>query len=372
MCTYRLVIARAVQTRAKLFAVILLSAVSACGKDPIAPSSRTVDACCVAAESLVIEAASPTQIGGTVGDLVRPVPAVIVKTPLGQPVSGITVSFDLAGGPEFGGSVTHTSSVTNSQGIATPGEWRLATRYDVQELIATLRAAGPSRSVKFRVQAAAGEGVQLFSSESYTDQAGLPNWQVGAPTVWLRDKFGNRVPQSGVVVSFVVTAGGGQLSRTEARTNENGAASAEGWTLGPRVGVNSIVASAASFGAVTFTVQALDTRQLAWYDMDTVDNRSTSIKGSTIGLSENGYFVEESFYENAGRRWLSGKYGLTGTQFRFKHWTGTDGSPTWWDSNDFSLVGDRLTIRWCPPWYDCDWAVPAADEIRTFTKRKSE
>lgn len=62
------------------------------------------------------------------------------------------------------------------------------------------------------------------------------------------------------------------------------------WKLDSRAsaGLNSVVAGADDVDGATFTAVALDARELTWYDLDGVDNRSSPIERSSIGLSGNG------------------------------------------------------------------------------------
>lgn len=349
-------------TTARAVAILLISSASACDREPIAPTSEAVDSA-----SLLMEAVSVTNLTGTVGEIVDPAPSVIVKTSRGKPVSGMLVNF-VTGGSEANGSVTRSAALTNAQGIATPGEWRLGPHSDRQVLVASLQASGPARSITFRVQAAFG-APSRFRIAPNADQIGLPNWEISGPAVWLNDRFGNFVAKRGVPVTFAVTAGGGTMAKTVVETDSSGYASAGIWTLGPKPGFNSVIASAANLDGATFTAQALDERGLTWYDLDSVENKSTSIKSGSIGLGQNGFFVGETFYGEAGRRWFGGKYKVSSPEFIFEQVTGTDGWP-YWGENRF--VGDRLSISWCPPWYDCGFAYPPADELRHYAKRKSQ
>ena len=364
------------RVRAKLFVAAVFAATFyayGCSNEPSAPEGDSVDQCCavvpINSQTLQLEAVVATELRGTVATPVSPVPTLIVKTPGGQPVSGIRINFSPAGGDEFSGSVRNTTAVTNGQGIATPGQWILGTRAGTQELVATLLADGPTRSVTFKVQSAPATSAQLFVHWSADRQVGLPNWEVNAPAIWITDRFGNRTRLRDVIVHFVVATGGGRLAKKEALTDSAGFASAEGWTLGPSAGLNSVIAIADDVGAATLTAVALDPRELTWYDLEGVENQSSPIERSSIGLSGNGFFVAETYYGKLGRHWLGGNYTLNKTELFFDHYTGTDIGPSPWNAH--SVVGDRLSIVWCPPWYDCGFAVPPAEEIRTYSKRKS-
>ncbi len=64
------------------------------------------------------------------------------------------------------------------------------------------------------------------------------------------------IPQPGVVVTFVVTAGGGTVSATSVITDANGQAISQ-LTLGTSAGTNTVAASAPGLGNVTFTATGI-------------------------------------------------------------------------------------------------------------------
>jgi N,N-dimethylformamidase beta subunit-like, C-terminal/Domain of unknown function (DUF4082)/Bacterial Ig-like domain (group 1)/Bacterial Ig domain len=86
-------------------------------------------------------------------------------------------------------------------------------------------------------------------------QIGSPGTQLPKPLlVVVRDATAS--PVSGTTVTFGVTAGGGSLSTTSAVSDVNGQASTL-LTLGAAAGTNTVQASAAGFGSVTFTATAV-------------------------------------------------------------------------------------------------------------------
>lgn len=71
-----------------------------------------------------------------------------------------------------------------------------------------------------------------------------------APSVVVKDARGDAMP--GVVISFMVTNGGGTVAPTVVTTNSSGVAAVRGWTLGTVTGSNSLTAAATGLTSVTF------------------------------------------------------------------------------------------------------------------------
>ena len=88
------------------------------------------------------------------------------------------------------------------------------------------------------------------------NQQGLARAQLARPfVVSVLDQDGS--PLTGAVVSFSVTAGGGTLSDTIATTDANGRARST-LTLGSQLGSNTVAATVARLGTVTFTATATE------------------------------------------------------------------------------------------------------------------
>jgi adhesin/invasin len=170
----------------------------------------------------------------------------------GSPLEGQTVTFSVTGG---GGSVAPTTSTTNSSGEAT-AVWTLGTATGQQTAQAAV--AGVSAPATFVAVSSAGapSAITINAGNNQTGQAGA---SVGiAPSVRLRDRFGNNV--AGVSVFFSVSAGGGSVTGSGATTNAEGIATVGSWQLGPNVGVNRLTALAVFNGVqgnpVEFTATA--------------------------------------------------------------------------------------------------------------------
>ena len=80
----------------------------------------------------------------------------------------------------------------------------------------------------------------------------------------------NGQPIAGVTVKFAVTAGGGSISYATTVSGPRGRATAGAWTLGPLVGVNTVVGSVDGVGSVQFKADGVavpsGTFQLATVD----------------------------------------------------------------------------------------------------------
>ena len=109
--------------------------------------------------------------------------------------------------------------------------------------------AGADSTAAFIVQA--GEPADALVKVSGDNQTGTPGNALAAPfVVEVQDEDGE--PLTGHSVTFSVTAGGGSLSETSARTNANGRAQTT-LTLGSALGVNSVQASVTGVDPVTFS-----------------------------------------------------------------------------------------------------------------------
>jgi Protein of unknown function (DUF1566)/Invasin, domain 3 len=74
-----------------------------------------------------------------------------------------------------------------------------------------------------------------------------------APSVIVKDANNN--PVSGVSVTFAAATGGGSVTGGSATTNASGIATADGWTLGPTAGTNTLTATSGTLtnSPITFT-----------------------------------------------------------------------------------------------------------------------
>lgn len=220
----------------------LLLATACGGGDPgvnIGPPSR-------------IEVVLGADQDATVGTTVPVPPAVRIVDANGRGVTGIAVNFVVAAG---NGTVNGGDSlITNAEGIATVGEWRLGPLAGVQQLRAeasgftfqVLISANAKPGAPASVQAIVGGGALA----AIISQPVIPT-----PTVRVRDGFGNPIP--GTTVSFIATLGGGTVTGAEQVTDELGRAQVGGWTLGPVPGTNRMIARTANGLIATFNANGV-------------------------------------------------------------------------------------------------------------------
>ncbi len=162
-------------------------------------------------------------LSAIVNQLVFPAPAVRVRDGFGNPIAGITVTFEVTLG---GGTVTGSPAATDAEGRATVGSWRLGPLQGNNRLIA--------RTSNGIIATFNATGVGIPSSvqpASPVDQAGVTNFGVPVvPRVLVRDQQGQ--PIAGVAVVFTRTLGDGVLQGETAATDNNGIAALGDWRLG--------------------------------------------------------------------------------------------------------------------------------------------
>lgn len=226
-----------------LLTASLVLAVAACGGgDPgvnIGPPSR-------------IEVALGADQEGTVGSNIPVSPAVRVVDANGRGVSGIALSFRVESG---NGTVNGGDSlVTNAEGLATVGQWRLGPTVGIQQL----RVQAEGFTFQALISATAKPGppasIQIITAggalAAIVSQPVIPT-----PTVRVRDGFGNPIP--GTAVSFIATLGGGTVTGGEQVTDSEGRAQVGSWTLGPVPGNNRMIARLGNGLIATFNATGL-------------------------------------------------------------------------------------------------------------------
>jgi hypothetical protein len=178
-------------------------------------------------------------------------PTVRVRDASGRGVAGISVRFDVVGG---NGSVTGDSVVTNADGEATVGEWRLGPIPGTN----TLRAQTINHPFQITITATSTTGapssVQVVSGANLTAVVGQE--VVPRPAVRVRDPFGN--PIANATVTWTVLSGGGSIiGPATTTTNAEGLAQVGGWRLGTNSGTNLLQARTANGISATFTALAI-------------------------------------------------------------------------------------------------------------------
>jgi len=103
--------------------------------------------------------------------------------------------------------------------------------------------------VVLEITPAAAATIEISAGDGQTGEVGLA--LPVDPSVLVKDAFDNPVP--GLEVVFAVTGGGGSVTGSPDTTDVSGIATVGSWILGGTVGANSLDATLASVGTVSFT-----------------------------------------------------------------------------------------------------------------------
>ncbi len=240
----------------------------------LAGSPRTFTATGTAGAAASVAISAGDGQSATVGTAVAVDPSVLVRDQFNNPVSGAAVTFAVATG---GGSLTGGSQSTNASGIATVASWTLGGTAGSNTLTATVGAL-PAATFTATGTAGAAANVAINAGNGQSATVGTP--VSVAPSVRVTDAGGN--PVSGVTVTFAVTGGGGSLTGGSQSTNTSGIATVTSWTLGNLVGANSLSASVASVGIVSFS--ATGTAGAAATMTLSTGNGQTAAAGSAVAV----------------------------------------------------------------------------------------
>jgi len=172
-------------------------------------------------------------------------PEVTVLTASGARAPDVTVTFTVG---EGGGTVTNGVRQTDSRGTVRVGLWQLGIAAGRNTLIASV---GDIKTT-FTANGVPGPAslMNIVRGNEQTAPAGtdVPI----APVIKVSDQFGNGVV--GVQVTFMVTSGGGSITGASGvLTDAMGEAGPLTWQLGPIPGDNSLDATVAGIGTLTFT-----------------------------------------------------------------------------------------------------------------------
>jgi hypothetical protein len=192
---------------------------------------------------------------GTVGEELRDLVVVEVKTDAGQAIAGRRVAFVAAEGAGTG--FDPDTALTDSQGQART-RWVLGTTVGVYTAEARLVPDGESALATVPLQATADPGdPDTVRAIGPTIQSGTRRDPLPEPLAVLTvDRFGN--PVAGAEVKWEASSGNGDLSAETTVTGPDGTTSVI-WTLGNRVGVERATAKVehAEGSPVTFTATVL-------------------------------------------------------------------------------------------------------------------
>lgn len=196
----------------------------------------------------MVKYAGDNQVGGV--GLPLPIdPTVRVLDANDNPVgAGTRVTFAVTTG---GGAINGASMVqTNAAGLAMLEVWVLGGTPGANAVTASSNglAGSPVTFNATAIQSLATMQVNAGNGQVATAGSAV----VTPPSVFVRDGFGNPMPN--IAVTFSVTGGGGAVAPVGAvMTNALGVATLTTWTLGTTVGPNTLQATAAGIVPVTFS-----------------------------------------------------------------------------------------------------------------------
>ena len=184
---------------------------------------------------------------GTVGAALAAPVVVRAVDQFGNPVPGVFVELTPGAG---GGTLTPSAGTTNASGQFS-ATWVLGQVAGAKTLTASASGLASTTVTATAVAGPASKLTVLSGNEQFgTVGVALPN----ALTVGVTDAYGNPVGV-GTSLAFAVTGGGGSVSPATGATDANGQVSAA-WTMGARVGANSLSVTATGLTAATATATA--------------------------------------------------------------------------------------------------------------------
>lgn len=179
-----------------------------------------------------------------VGERVNVAPAVHARDRYGNGVSDVAVAYRVTLGD---GSVSAAVARSDTAGLAALAHWTLGSRSGQNAVTASTTNAS---DVVFVATGRAGAVSRIDMIAGDLQSATVGNVGAIAPTIQLRDAFGNPVP--GHSVQFVIGSGGGSAVGSSVKSDENGMAVGR-WTLGTSVGTNTLKAAVAGLAPITFS-----------------------------------------------------------------------------------------------------------------------
>jgi hypothetical protein len=200
---------------------------------------------CTEAAGPVLPYALTSTGGNTFVAVVGATESVVVRVTdaQGRPMGDIAVAWSVTGG----GSVAPAGTRTDGAGQAS-ARWTFGTAPGTQALTASVQGLPP---LTFTAAVTAGPATSMVAAGQMPPSAVAGEAIAPAPSVVVRDAFGN--PVAGVMVSFAVSAGGGNVSGGDGPTDAGGLAAVGSWTLGTTAGENAVTATAAGLAPVVFT-----------------------------------------------------------------------------------------------------------------------
>lgn len=202
--------------------------------DGLAPLSASAVALAVPGVLLVEAGNDQTAAAGTAVPIP---PSVRVEDSDGAPVAGLTVLFTATGGE---GTVSGAEAVTDGNGVATVGSWRLGNRVGANTLSVSVDELAP---VEFTAIGVPGPPAAL-ERISGSGQSGPPGGTLPSPLrLRVQDAFGNGI--QGISIRFATQPGNGSVGPQTPVSGPDGTVTTN-WTLDAVEGTQ--VARAASLG----------------------------------------------------------------------------------------------------------------------------
>ena len=187
---------------------------------------------------------------GAAGQQATSPPSVVVRDALGNPVSGVAVTFAVTAGS---GVLQGANQTTNANGVATVTSWTFGAVAGANTVVAT--STGLPSVTFTATTTGTPAGIAIFAGNNQAAVQGTP--VTTAPSVRVTDANGQGV--SGVTINFAVTAGGGSVQGATKVTDATGVATVGGWTLGGTA-TQTLTATAVATGLtgnpVTFSASA--------------------------------------------------------------------------------------------------------------------
>jgi hypothetical protein len=177
--------------------------------------------------------------------------AVRLQDALGNPVGGVPVQFEVAGG---GGSVDPQVRMTGADGTAST-RWTLGPELGAQTVVVTSSGVAPVEFSAIAFEVPGSLTPQTSTNQSATVGQAVPS----PPAVRLLDGSGAPIPSA--PITFEVEAGGGTIEDAAGSvvvvTDADGIARIDAWILGATAGENTLRASVTSQISVLFSATGI-------------------------------------------------------------------------------------------------------------------
>ena len=205
----------------------------------------------VTARADVPDSVDVVEMVATEGQVGDPIPGLVVEVRdrFDNPVANTDLEARVVTG---GGQVIPPEPTTDEAGRATL-DWVLGPTAGTQRLELY---ADDARHAVLEVEAAAGDPAKLVAVEGQGQIAPASQDVPEPPAVRVTDEFGN--PLEGLDVTFQVVEGGGSVAGSPARSDAEGIAGLQRWTLGPEAGDHRVEANLAGVASVTFHAEATE------------------------------------------------------------------------------------------------------------------